>query len=630
MRLTKQIVQFLIFVLLIINIPLAVYAEAPNKPTNLQLRQTEKTEAQVSWDAPEEGEVIDYLVSVNNGELNTISEDTIEELTNLIIGKIYTVTVKARNNDGYSEGITKQFTVGGNATDIQLLTTLSDQKMHGNYQNNTNTCSNCHSTHKSKSKIGLLKKANVYDTCISCHDGSLGFYNVFETDVTKDNGAGTFRGSHAGNMSIHLSTGDVSIDAAPGSSLAKNEEGEFLDGMWSKDFTCTSCHSPHGSSVDRLLQSDPNGYSRIERRSVNGVYYGGLISAIITVDNAVNYVDIPSVISGWGTPLVPDGDEDQVPQDAPEKNYKALKFPIDSAAIEDTKFEDLEENSGWIIQIYKFDKYLGTWIPVKFKQVGPFSGDGLDLLIGPTKTDKLNGWKLPVDPDNVDDGEKLNEGYLSIGWYGYVKVPNDVANKILNVTNIATLFDFEFSNKVDNLGEGENYRYNYRINHELNILDQSELDASSNPTDKAKKVMSNFNQFNEWCASCHVGFNISNEQKELLDSTNVYTHHSSSEDDQLPCVQCHYSHGTDATWMKDKNGDFYNVAFAKIVEEYKNKPRIYAGSIGLIDGSGDISELEAQNAAKNYLTDQNFTSALKRYSNESSCYRCHGNDLPSN
>ena len=500
--------------------------------------------------------------------------------------------------------------------------------MHGNYQNNTNTCANCHSTHQAKNGVGLLKNATVYDTCISCHDGSLGFYNVFETDMSKDNGAGTFGGSHSGNMSIHLSTGEMSIDSASGAETAKEAngtiKGKFIDGKWNKDFTCTSCHSPHGSSIDRLLQTNPNGYSRMERHLVNGIYYGGLIKDNIEVTPANSYEDLPGIISGWGAPSEPD-------KDAPSKNYKAIKFPISGNVLDDPRYESLPNDDSWIIQNYKYDKYLEIWKPLKFKQVGPFSGDGIDLL---TKTEteppvKLEGWKAAVDSENLEDGEKLSVGYLSIGWYGYLKVPNEVADDIKYVTNIVTLFDFQLSNKEDNINEGETLPYNYKINHTQNLLDQSEVDGNGNPTDKAKNVMSNFNQFNEWCASCHIGFNISSEQKDALESTIVYTHHSSSEDDKLPCVQCHYSHGTDATWMKDKNGDLYNVAFAKIVTEYNGKTSPYTGTIGTVTGAGiNITELEAQKAANNYLTDQNLSSALKRYSNASSCFRCHGTNIP--
>ena len=50
-------------------------------------------------------------------------------------------------------------------------------KTHGNFQNNTNSCANCHSTHNG-STPQLLMKSGEYELCMSCHDGTMGFYNV--------------------------------------------------------------------------------------------------------------------------------------------------------------------------------------------------------------------------------------------------------------------------------------------------------------------------------------------------------------------------------------------------------------------------------------------------------------------
>jgi hypothetical protein len=604
----------------------------PNAVTNIIVRQIGKGSVRISWDLPITNYEIDaYDVLINNGySKEDVTVNSLDVLENLDFGVNYKVTIVAKNDIGTSTAsksfvlssfVEEDISVGGliDSGDQKNLKNVAGQNMHGNYKNNTNTCANCHSTHQARSGSGLTIKSSSYESCISCHDGSLGFYNVFETDMSKDNGAGTFGGSYSGNMSIHLATGNTKIDSSPGAAVVKNVDGtsiknEFIKGKWNNNFTCTSCHSPHGSSNDRLLQTDPNGYSSMERHLVNGVYYGGLIKKEIEVidkseeDKIFNGVQAAETVLNA---IIPENE-------TPFENYKAVRIQI----ITDDKITgryDFIAKDDYVICIYKYDKYLGTWIPVKFKQVGPFSGDGIDLLTGPSETEKLVGWKSPVDSENVFDGEKLTEGYLSIGWYGYVKVPNEVvANQVKYVTNIATLFDFEFE-KTPNIDTEID---TYKVDHITTIEKQSGInDPDPEKVKDAKKAMSNLNQFNEWCATCHIGFNISNEQKESLGSTVVYTHHSSSEDDKLPCIQCHYSHGTDATWMKGAD----DLTFAELMS------RIELSDFTTLDGKIIRTALAENERSVNvlaYLNDTN--SALKRYSNTTSCFRCHGTESPSN
>jgi predicted CXXCH cytochrome family protein len=129
--------------------------------------------------------------------------------------------------------------------------THKTQRTHGSYMNNTNSCASCHQTHTGASK-NLLFKDGEYATCTACHDGTLGFYNVF----TGSNSAGTFGGTHDGNMSVHLANGTVALTAAPGG----NNNGTD---NWTAEFTCASCHAPHGSYSDRLLHTDPNGMGNL-------------------------------------------------------------------------------------------------------------------------------------------------------------------------------------------------------------------------------------------------------------------------------------------------------------------------------------------------------------------------------
>jgi predicted CXXCH cytochrome family protein len=137
----------------------------------------------------------------------------------------------------------------------EVIKNVDGHKTHGEYQNNTNSCASCHQTHTSKGKQ-LLFADTTFQTCASCHDGTLGFYNVFETGENASlDGAGTFGGSHANNMSIHQSNDSLTIKAAPGGNKLSTDSGKG----WGASFNCASCHAPHGSYSDRLLHYNPNG-----------------------------------------------------------------------------------------------------------------------------------------------------------------------------------------------------------------------------------------------------------------------------------------------------------------------------------------------------------------------------------
>lgn len=142
-------------------------------------------------------------------------------------------------------------TVDDAGVNAGTLKNLNGQRTHGEYQNNTNSCASCHQTHTASGKK-LLFKNGVYNTCTACHDGTLGFYNVFQAS-----NAGTFGGNPdpaVGNASVHMATGTMKISAAPGGNRTSTDAN-----TWGKDFTCASCHAPHGSYSDRLLNYNPNG-----------------------------------------------------------------------------------------------------------------------------------------------------------------------------------------------------------------------------------------------------------------------------------------------------------------------------------------------------------------------------------
>lgn len=168
--------------------------------------------------------------SIDNAEIS----DTTSDLNNMDVKNII------KSKDMYKTDLT-----GGAGT---------NQRTHGAYQNNTNSCASCHQTHTGASK-DLLIKRGVYNTCTACHDGTLGFYNVF-----KESTAGTFGGDEAGNFSVHLANGTLTVDMAPGF----NDYTSGTNKIATDNFDCASCHAPHGSYSSRLLHYSPNGMADID------------------------------------------------------------------------------------------------------------------------------------------------------------------------------------------------------------------------------------------------------------------------------------------------------------------------------------------------------------------------------
>lgn len=170
--------------------------------------------------------------------------------------------------------------INDGTTANKVIKNVTGQKTHGEYQNDTNSCASCHQTHTASGKK-LLFKNGTYNTCTACHDGTLGFYNVF----TPSN-AGTFGGNPdkaMGNASVHMATGVMTVAAAPGGNRTSTDAG-----TWGKEFNCASCHSPHGSYSDRLLHYNPNGVGTIAPTDANGVATGGkkIVNATVAFDSA--------------------------------------------------------------------------------------------------------------------------------------------------------------------------------------------------------------------------------------------------------------------------------------------------------------------------------------------------------
>ncbi|MCM3763410.1 cytochrome c3 family protein [Neobacillus niacini] len=158
-----------------------------------------------------------------------------------------------------AEGVTLPTNVGT----VDNFGNTNTHKTHGNFQNNTNSCANCHSTHNGENEM-LLMKSGELELCLSCHDGTMGFYNV-----KLPSEAGVID-SHEMSASMHNVSSDLTENAAPGA----------LNNKSTGTFECSSCHNPHGSANDRLLNETVAGKQFANNYNVTIVGYTETITKL--------------------------------------------------------------------------------------------------------------------------------------------------------------------------------------------------------------------------------------------------------------------------------------------------------------------------------------------------------------
>jgi predicted CXXCH cytochrome family protein len=173
---------------------------------------------------------------------------------------------------------------GLSAADV--IKAVYGQRVHGQYTKDTNSCASCHQTHTG-SGAKMLFQNGSYNTCVACHDGTMGFYDVFTTGSNASM-AGTFGGNPdkaVSNSSVHLATGVLTISSAPG---GKRNSTDPM--TWGARFTCISCHSPHGSFSDRLLHYNPNHMGTTVSTDAYGSLTGGRLmqNLVISFDENID------------------------------------------------------------------------------------------------------------------------------------------------------------------------------------------------------------------------------------------------------------------------------------------------------------------------------------------------------
>lgn len=393
-----------------------------------------------------------------------------------------------------------------------VIKNLQGHKTHTSYQNNTNSCASCHQTHTAKGDQ-LLFADGVYQTCTACHDGTLGFLNVFadgsldpETTADQLAGAGTFGGSHGSSM--HLSNDAVKINAAPGGNPAAQDydattpvRDDTRGTMWGESFNCASCHAPHGSYSDRLLQYNPNGIGALP------VSNGG---------NQLENVPVVDTLEGQ------------------------------TAAVVLLRTEEAPVNGHGKVTVAQYNKSGTTYV----KSTAPWLY-GYDNRTNETKywtrlmdgTAGISSYNKNVyfsfDHAEVYSLNQTGADKLKLADEGFLARP--VVVQMAQTGTHGTTVQDAFWNGAPIA------QFGGKTAQELKDLGYT-VDASN--------VVKNVGvQMSKFCAACHTDYLVSNSASggsHFGSETAAYRHSTNS--DSYTCVRCHYSHGTDAYIMKDAQG----------------------------------------------------------------------------
>jgi len=367
------------------------------------------------------------------------------------------------------------------------------QRTHGEYQNNTNSCASCHQTHTGAAK-DLLFKSSVYNTCTACHDGTLGFYNVYSAST-----AGTFGGTVAGNASVHMAQGYMDHNLAPGGNFAKTGS---MNGSWGEKFDCASCHAPHGSYSDRLLHYNPNNMANVSIANQGQK----LVSMSV-------YTGIPTVTDAGGADFI------------------VARTVSDAAYVEVTQ-EDFGTPVIVVMKkdgkIYKRDKTIGIALPWLY---------GYDM---DDNHNKINYTQLK---DSA--GKEITTGLEIEYGFGYAKgtALNNVASADIGRCYVTKLQGNQISTKN---ADGSSVTVDMPMTEIKDFGGVKITKVNPDIYDEAGYGVA----IGKYCGACHTDYRASSGKGTGMYSV-AFRH--TTNNDRYTCLKCHYAHGTDVTVMLDAN-----------------------------------------------------------------------------
>ena len=502
-------------------------------------------------------------------------------------------TTAGNDNGMVNANMTGAGTSGQNVRTPSAVIAKPTQRTHGEYQNNTNSCASCHQTHTAAA-TNLLFKDGVYTTCTACHDGTLGVLNVFT-----GSSAGTFGGTIDGGASMHLPTGALQMSAAPGGNHTPVVAGKEGTG-WDAEFTCASCHSPHGSYSDRLLNYNPNNIAATPYyfQTVAGAYTDN--AGTLTSGNAgdLSATTTAAIKSGGLQATGPFTTTIPATVDALSPDFLIYKTTSDSATLgTDTipvGVADLNNNmepaGTAVIVVMKKVRDIDTLAYSYVRDMTPWVNDSASASRA-TQT-----W-FASNADNDIASHKIETGITIALGYGYAK-------NTVKETVVADATDILNKVKFNNIARAVVVKLNLEsytpVAVTFNGVEVKRVDQTSYGAPGFGVPVSRF------CASCHTDyFAISGSEIAGVWST-AFRHTTNT--DSFTCLKCHFAHGTDVTVMLDTNDQ--NLAQTKIAYEAQ-VPATYTDNAA------------ADAAAKAYLLDTNESSVLKRYTGMAVCWKCH-------
>lgn len=458
-----------------------------------------------------------------------------------------------------SDGMNLKFDKNGVAVEGAVT-----QRTHGEYQENTNACASCHQTHTGASD-NLLFKNGVYNTCTACHDGTLGFYNVFTPST-----AGTFSGTVEGNASVHMANGTMEVKSAPGGNrTALQADGTTEMENWIGEFTCASCHSPHGSYSDRLLNYNPNHIAATPMfddaagtitGEPNGPLGGNMVrGAVVTfaslptlASDATAFAAAPAYVTVEGT---------------------ALELGLTGQVLSATAgVQTLLADADVVVAVLKkgtsaYAKDTAPWIAAgEYNHAHTFkvaftnfisSGAPLDLN-STTNTQITAGLTF-----NYQKGFVKNTGSTLVGKNA------DISRALMTPLVMDTTVEWFGA-----------------VNTGVKITQVSPAAYGTNGV-----AISTF------CAACHTDYLAKSSDTEGTGVWSKAFRHSTTSS-SYTCLKCHFAHGSDVSVILDAQDRGITRAATELF-------------------AGDTTKATA------YLLDQNASSALKRYTNMSVCWKCH-------
>jgi predicted CXXCH cytochrome family protein len=507
------------------------------------------------------------------------------------------------------------------------------QKTHGDYKSNTNSCASCHLTHTANGD-SLLIEQTVGATCMACHDGSLGFYDVksgkiftnsdvftiehrqmkfdHDNDITTPmeenhyldeemnlaegdtfqvgSTAGLFPNETDHSQSMHNVYDDLELSAAPGGNIDGG-------GNWDKKFGCQSCHAPHGSYSDRLLHYNPNGMATttwMDRgtsvgeagltETGNSVLNQETIDKqapvyssvpIPSLENPIDmYVLVRSSANNHLEKIVETGVKDINNQNIDINYFRTSEDGVTSTAITSN-----------IIMVYKWDELTSKYIP----DITPWISGNLQYNINASYSVSFFASTDPslVNNTNISNGK---DGNIVIDFgkaFAFSPDANTTWIDSVQIGHVARAYVVRLD-KIKVATHNISGVELYVTNNGALVGEGLEDDGSARTKWGLSSSKGMGTAMSYFCISCHVDY-LSDGESTGGEYVEGYRH--KTDFDYTSCVRCHYSHGTNQEVMRDGN------------------ERNYAQLLKL--------GLEAD------LIDENQRAVIKRYVNMSACISCH-------